>query len=1142
MTAKTKDNKGNPSPLLLILIFILLAAGILVTGYIYYSNYEKNYRAQVEHQLSSIADLKIGELVQWRKERLADANLLYKNPAFSSVVQRYLEDPDDVVAQEQLRSWLAHFQAYDQYAMIFLLDTQGAARISVPDTSEPVPNHIPQDASQVLQSGKVAVLDLDRDEDTQQLHMVILTPIFREKDDSVPLGVVVMRIDPYRYLYPLISSWPTPSTTAETLLIRRDGNDALYLNELRFQKDTALKLRTSLENIKIPAVQAALGHEGIMEGIDYRGVPVIADVRAVPDSPWFMVARVDTSEVYSPLTQLLWVIIALIGALLIGAGAGVGLVQRQRNIRVYKERAEITEVLRESEERYRDLVNFSKNGVAVYEAAADGEDFIFKDFNRAAERIDKIKKEDVIGKSILQAFPGVKEFGLFEVFQRVWRTGVPERHSIKQYRDNRISGWRDNYVYRLSSGEIVAIYEDVTERKQAEEALRESEQNYHLLSTYHSHLNDISLVFAEASNSADLFNKIAETFHVLTGAIAASFQVFNNETRALKIVSLSIDPISRDKLDSIFDPEFFEMQMIVGAELEELMISLLITKPKDLCELTLGTMSRDLSDKFMDAIGCQQIVALAITNAKELVGTCIAYLRADQPVAPDDALKTYTHMAGLAIKRKQMEQALSHSENFLKNIIEKSPIAVWISNSSGTLIQLNQACCDLLNITDDDVVGKYNIFEDNIVEEQGFMPLVRDVFEKGTTVNFTLEYDSAQLKRLPLQRTTYVILEISISAIRNDHGEITNAVIQQVDITERKRAEESLQESESKYRSLVETAGAGVASVDLQGNLTYVNNTFIEMMGYTAEELAGKPFLNFIHPADSKQLQDKFLTGMEKPENRPDLEFRALHKNGNYLWLYSSPTPLIVEGNLTGFTAIATDITDRKYTESELLVTHDQLRNLAARLQISREDERKSIAAEIHDDLGQSLTALQIDLSWLIKRMPLDQKKLLEKAESMLKLVKVTDERVREIATELRPPTLDELGLVTAVQSYLREFKQKTGIKYEFSSEPGEITLDTNISIALFRVLQGALINTAKHAKATLVKISLVEQTGGLYMEISDNGRGITEKELVSRKSIGIIGMRERIAIFGGSLQIEGRPGKGTTVKVKIPVQGDMFE
>jgi signal transduction histidine kinase len=348
---KTAGTKRDLSSRLLILIFVVLAAGILVAGYLYYHNYEKNYRAQAEQQLSSIADLKIGELVQWRKERIGDADLLFGNLAFSSLVQRYFEHPDDVAAQAELRSWLTRYQEYNQYARVFLLDTQGAAQISIPDTAEPVPRHIPQDARKALQSGKVTILDLDLDEDTPQPHMAMLIPIFREKDGNLPLGVVVMRIDPDQYLYPLINRWPTPSTTAETLLIRRDGNDALFLNELKFQKDTALKLHTSLQNIKMPAVQAALGHEGIVEGIDYRGVPVIANVSAVPDSPWFMVARMDSSEVYAPLTQMLWVVIALIGTLLIAAGAGTGMVWRQQNMRVYTEKYEASEALRLSQER-----------------------------------------------------------------------------------------------------------------------------------------------------------------------------------------------------------------------------------------------------------------------------------------------------------------------------------------------------------------------------------------------------------------------------------------------------------------------------------------------------------------------------------------------------------------------------------------------------------------------------------------------------------------------------------------------------------------------------------------------------------------------------------------------------------------------
>jgi PAS domain S-box-containing protein len=485
-------------------------------------------------------------------------------------------------------------------------------------------------------------------------------------------------------------------------------------------------------------------------------------------------------------------------------------------------------------------------------------------------------------------------------------------------------------------------------------------------------------------------------------------------------------------------------------------------------------------------------------------------------------------------ERKQADQNLVLNEARYREMFDRmsSCVAVYEAAENGqdfVLKDVNQSTEILEKIRKEDIIGKSIKEVYPGVADSGLLDVFREVWSTGAPVYNPVSLYRDSRTTAWRERYVYKLPSGEIVAIYND-------------VTELKQTELALRESEGKYRSLVETAGAGVATIDAQGNFTFINKTLLEMTGYAAEDLLGKPFLSFVHPADRQQMQDLFLAALAAPGAKPDLEYRAIRKDGDSMWLYSSPTALIVAGAPIGFTAIVVDITGRKRAETELLVSRDQLRNLAGRLQAGREDERNNIAREIHDDLGQSLTALQIDLSWLIKRIPGGQENLRGKAESMLKLVADTDRRMREIAIGLRPPLLDDLGFASAAKSYIDEYEEKTGIKCEFTYELAEIVLDANVSLTLFRVLQGSLINTAKHARATRAKISVMEQEGTLYLEISDNGRGVSEKELASSKSIGIMGMKERMSFIGGSLQIQGTPGKGTTVKAKIQLQREMFQ
>ncbi|MFZ4617030.1 MAG: histidine kinase N-terminal 7TM domain-containing protein, partial [Rectinemataceae bacterium] len=376
----------------LALVFLLISGGIVTTGYFAYQNYQRDFKASMERQLSSIADLKISEITQWRRERLSGVEVFSGNTVFSGLVQRFLSDPREGDASRQLLNWLGKVLTAYRYYHIDLLDAEGRPRLSLPQQSTiPVCGELIRQSAEIMRTGKITFIDLHRNDQGGMIHLTIAVPII---EDGRPLGLLAMFLDPFVYLYPLIQRWPTPSRTAETLLVRRDGQDALYLNELRFRKDPALSLRVPLSLANRPAVMAVLGQEGLVEGIDYRDSPVLAMLRAIPDSPWKIVARIDLSEVYAPLRSWLWVMIVLMCALLAGAWSGFWLFWRRQNSLLDRERAKAAERVLKSEEKYRQLFENAGDAILV----TDLETALIVDANKGAEKMLDLPRQELIGK------------------------------------------------------------------------------------------------------------------------------------------------------------------------------------------------------------------------------------------------------------------------------------------------------------------------------------------------------------------------------------------------------------------------------------------------------------------------------------------------------------------------------------------------------------------------------------------------------------------------------------------------------------------------------------------------------------------------------------------------------------------------
>ena len=350
------------------LALVLLFAGIVAAGGFYYRSQLATCRSDAQAVISTIADLKVDELSLWRKERLADASTLYKNAAFSSLVRRCFERPEDSPLQKELQSWIDNIQASYRYDRIALYNVAADKWTWFTNAKEPISSATIQGTREAVRSGQMIFADFYRNEFTRKVKLRLLVPILDGQAGGRTIGVLLLRIDPNLFLYPFIQRWPTPSKTSELLLVRRERDDVVFLNELRFRKNTALTLRIPLKQTNTPAVMAVLGKAGRFEGADYRGVPVLAALRAVPNSPWFLVAKIDADEVYAPMRERFWITLALVCAVLIVVGLTVGILWRRQRVRFYQERAEVADAMKASEVRYRRLFESAKDGILILDA------------------------------------------------------------------------------------------------------------------------------------------------------------------------------------------------------------------------------------------------------------------------------------------------------------------------------------------------------------------------------------------------------------------------------------------------------------------------------------------------------------------------------------------------------------------------------------------------------------------------------------------------------------------------------------------------------------------------------------------------------------------------------------------------------
>ena len=355
-------------------------------------------------------------------------------------------------------------------------------------------------------------------------------------------------------------------------------------------------------------------------------------------------------------------------------------------------------------------------------------------------------------------------------------------------------------------------------------------------------------------------------------------------------------------------------------------------------------------------------------------------------------------------------------------------------------------------------------------------------------------------------------------------------------IAARRQAEEAANRANAELTQIFETAADGMRVVDRDFNILRANRTFIEMAGLTREELIGKKCFDVFsgHRCDTPECPlRQILDGEERVEYDSDKRT----SDGRVIPSIVTATPFKrPDGSIVGIVEDFKDISERKLAEQEIMESRHRLRELTSHLQLVREEERTRIEREIHDELGQALAALNMDVYWLQKRLPEGASALRDKTVGMLDLIDTTVDSVRRICLELRPWLLNDFGLSAAIEWLGQEFSKRTDIRCEVTSTPAEIVLEQDLSIAIYRIFQETLTNIIRHSKATRVIVELSHRSDLFTMCVSDNGEGIPP-EGHKTYSFGLIGMQERAHGFGGEVLVDS-DSNGTVIEVLMPTNG----
>ena len=962
-------------------LVIALSLLAMVVGVFYYRHEKRVAIAETYKDLDAIANLKQNQIVQWQKERLSEAIFFSTNEPLVLDINRLASGAKGNYMS--LRKLLQHMLSENRYENIFISDTTGNLIFSLDSTFTLVDSTTLQFAFDALNRRAIVLSGFYMCPYHNEIHFDIVAPVKNGQNHVVAL--LYFRVNPNDYLYPLIKTWPTPSTTAETIIVRADTDSITFINEVRHWEGTALKLRRPITEHSLPSVQAVRGNAGMFIGVDYRGETVVSDLRSIPGTNWFMTTEIDLDEVLANLYSKVAFLAALLVVVVLFFGVSLALIYSFRQRNLYKLMLNSQQKLHLSLEEYKAILYSIGDGVITTNRTG-----LVVQMNPVAELLTGWTEAEAKGLSLSTVFHIINEDTRASVenpVDRVLREGIVvglANHTLLVKKDGQEIPIADSGApIRDEQGNItgvVLIFRDQTDERMEHRLLRESHSLFvHLFDraplAYHSldtagnmlEINEAWLSTLGYSRdevegkwfgdflSHDFREQFAHDYKVLqqSGNLYAKYKALHKQGHyiyvELNAKALYSEKGSFDRAHCMLQDVTIRSQMELALAESEEKHRALVTQMQ--LGLALHRMIYDGEGNPIDYIfldvnpayerltGLKRDDVLGKTVLEILPRTERIWIEKYGQVASigqslsfesyaQEFNKYYGVLAYRSRKdefavivediteRKQLEQKLRDEEERIRLLLNSTAEGIYGLDLTGNCTFCNKAAVTMLGYeSEEELLGcnMHNMVHHSLHDGTALtieMCNIFRAFNAGERVHSLDEYFWRKSgESFPVEFWSYPLYQ---------EGAVVGAVVTFLDITQRKRVEQMLVESNKRFKTLAELAPVGIFQTSALGETIYANQKYLEISGLTYSETMGYGWHKAIHPDD----MDMVTIGWKEQgadSYGAQREYRFVHPNGDIKWVYGKVTAQFdIDGEIKGYIGTVTDITSQKEIEETL--------------------------------------------------------------------------------------------------------------------------------------------------------------------------------------------------------------------------------